>query len=42
MWLQVHFMDEDLLGFGTEVAVHAGLDLEEVLNYVSEGLLRWF
>lgn len=31
-------MDEDLLGFRAKVAMHAGLNLEEVLNYVFEGL----
>lgn len=29
---EVHFSDELLLGFGTEVAVHGGLDLEEGLD----------
>ena len=37
---KLHFVDEDLLGFGAKVAVHAGLDFEEVLDYVLEGLLR--
>ena len=32
-------MDEDLLGFWAQVAVYAGLDLEEVLDYVLEGFL---
>lgn len=38
--MQVHFVNEDLLGFGAEVAMYAGLDLEEVLDYVFEGLWR--
>lgn len=33
-------MDEDLLGFWSKVAVYAGLNLEEVLDYVLEGFLR--
>ena len=42
MWLYVHFVDENLLGFGAKVAMYAGLDLEEVLDYVFEGLLLCF
>lgn len=33
---RVHFANELLLGFGTEVAVDGGLDFEEVLDYVFE------
>lgn len=33
---RVHFADELLLSFGTEVAVNGGLDFEEVLDYVFE------
>ena len=32
-------MDENLLGFWTQVAVYTGLNLEEVLDYVFEGFL---
>lgn len=31
---RVHFANELLLGFGTEVAVDGGLDFEQVLDYV--------
>lgn len=34
----IHFADELLLGFGAQVAVYGGLDLEEVLDYVFEAV----
>lgn len=36
----VHLPDEFLLGFWTEIAVHGGLDFEEMLDYILE--VGWF